>query len=172
MILTNNEQDIYLRPMTIEDSKYIVEWRNRPEIKKYFIYQEEFTVQGQKEWIKNYIEKGLVKQFMIVKSENNDVIGSVYLRDIDYKFKKAEFGIFFGKEYGKGFGTKAAKIIIKYAFEELKLHRIYLRVFADNARALASYNKVGFQREGILRDDVYVDNKYRDIVWMAIINNG
>ncbi len=172
MILTNKEQDIYLRPMTIEDSRYIVEWRNRPEIKKYFIYQGEFTIQGQQEWIKNYIEKGLVKQFMIVKSENNDVIGSVYLRDIDYKFKKAEFGIFFGKEYGKGYGTKAAKIMIKYAFEELKLHRIYLRVFADNARALASYNKVGFKREGILHDDVYVDNKYRDIVWMAIINNG
>lgn len=172
MILTNKEQDIYLRPMTIEDSRYIVEWRNRPEIKKYFIYQGDFTIQGQQEWIKNYIEKGLVKQFMIVKSENNDVIGSVYLRDIDYKFKKAEFGIFFGKEYGKGYGTKAAKIMIKYAFEELKLHRIYLRVFADNARALASYNKVGFKREGILHDDVYVDNKYRDIVWMAIINNG
>ncbi len=171
MILKNKEDDIYLKSMTMEDAHYIIEWRNRPDIKKYFIYQGEFTVQGQKEWIDRYVKKGLVKQFMIVKSEDQDVIGSVYLRDIDYNFKKAEFGIFFGKEYGKGYGTKAARMMLKYAFEELGLHRVYLRVFADNTRALASYKKVGFEKEGILRDDVYLNNEYKDVVWMSIINN-
>lgn len=61
--------------------------------------------------------------------------------------------------------------MIQYAFEELKLHRLYLRVFADNAQAISSYEKAGFIKEAYLKDDVCIDGQYRDIVLMACVNS-
>ena len=60
--------------------------------------------------------------------------------------------------------------MIQYAFEKLGLHRLFLRAYADNGRAIRSYEKAGFTREAYLRDDVCVNGVYRDIVWMAAVN--
>ena len=92
-----------------------------------------------------------------------------FLRDIDDEHHKAEYGIFIGEDdaRGKGVGTAAAELILKYGFEELKLHKIFLRVLADNGRAVHSYEKAGFKKEAYLKDDVFIDGKYRDIILMA-----
>lgn len=70
-------------------------------------------------------------------------VGSVYIRDIDTTHHKGEYGIFIGEAEarGKGIGTRAAKLMTAYAFRELSLHRLFLRVFADNVRAIRSYEK-------------------------------
>ena len=60
--------------------------------------------------------------------------------------------------------------MIRYRFEELKLHRLFLRVYADNQQAIRSYEKAGFEKEAYLRDDVCIDGEYRDIVLMGILN--
>ena len=91
------------------------------------------------------------------------------LRDIDREAKKAEFGIFIGEEewLGRGIGEEAAKLILDYGFEELGLHKIKLRVLADNKRAIASYRKAGFVEEGCFRDELLLDGKYCDLIFMA-----
>jgi len=60
--------------------------------------------------------------------------------------------------------------MLRYCFEEEKLHRIYLRALADNMQAIRSYEKAGFKREALLRDDVRIDGRYRDIVLMGALN--
>ena len=166
------EHDIYLRPITIKDTDNIVRWRNSESVKQFFIYQGEFTREGHIKWMDTKVKTGNVIQFMIIEKSTHRSVGSVYLRDIDRAYKKAEFGIFIGEDdaRGKGYGSSAAKLMLEYAFSEEKLHRIYLRAFADNERAIASYKKVGFELEGMLVDDVYVRGQYRTIAWMAAIN--
>ena len=61
--------------------------------------------------------------------------------------------------------------MIRYSFEQLGLHRLYLRVYADNKRAIGSYEKAGFRQEGYLKDDVWIDGVFRDLVWMAVVND-
>jgi diamine N-acetyltransferase len=58
--------------------------------------------------------------------------------------------------------------MIRFGFARLGLNKIYLRVFADNPRAIRSYEKAGFVQEGYLREEVRIDGIYRDMVWMAI----
>ena len=168
------EMSVYLRPMGYEDTELIVSWRNQEAIRRNFIYQELFTRESHENWIRTMVETGRVVQMMICESESGQPVGSVYLRDIDRQHKKAEYGIFIGGEgaRGKGYGTMAARLMIRYAFEEMGLHRLFLRAFADNAQAIRSYEKAGFEREAYLRDDVCIDGCYRDIVLMGILNNG
>ena len=164
------EGSIYLRPMTYEDTDLIVAWRNQEEVRRNFIYQALFTRESHQAWIRNMVETGKVVQMMICEADTDTPVGSVYLRDISSQHHKAEYGIFIGGEgaRGKGYGTLAARLMIRYAFEELRLHRLFLRAFAENRQAIRSYEKAGFVQEAYLHDDVCIDGVYRDIVLMGI----
>lgn len=171
-IYEDKQAGIYLRLMGPEDTDLIVEWRNSDSVRKNFIYQALFTRESHENWVRTMIETGKVVQMMICELETGRAVGSVYIRDIETMHRKAEYGIFIGEDHarGKGYGTAAARLMIKYCFEELKLHRLFLRVYAENAQAIRSYEKAGFEKEAYLHDDVYVDGRYRDIVLMGIIN--
>ena len=162
---------IFLRPITIGDTNNIVAWRNNSRVKNNFIYQTSLTETIHLQWIKNMIDTGKAVQFIIVNQQIGD-IGTVYLRDIDYENKKAEYGIFIGNDdaVGRGYGTTACKLMCQYGFETLKLHKIFLRVFPTNYQAIRSYEKVGFIREGLFRDDVCIKGQFRDIAIMSIWN--
>lgn len=160
---------IYLRLMDEGDTDRIVAWRNSDPVRRNFIYQEPFTRKGHEDWIRTMVETGKVVQMIICDCATDMPLGSVYIRDIDRRHNKAEYGIFIGEASarGRGIGTAAAKLMLRYCHEEEGLHRIYLRVFPDNLQAIRSYEKAGFAREGLLKDDVCIDGKYRDIVWMG-----
>lgn len=162
---------IYLRLMTYEDTGRIVSWRNDDGVRKNFIYQSPFTVEGHENWIRTMVETGRAVQMIICDLAADTPLGSVYIRDIDRQHNKAEYGIFIGEASarGRGVGTAAARLMLRYCFEEEGLHRVYLRAFSDNLQAIRSYEKAGFAREGLLRDDVCIDGVYRDIVWMASV---
>ena len=161
-------QDIYLRKMSDDDTGLIVKWRNKEFVRRNFIYQALFTPESHRNWIETMVETGKVVQFIICTKEDRPV-GSVYLRDIDREHRKAEYGIFIGEEdaLGQGYGTQAAKLAITYAFEELKLHKVILRVLAGNDRAKKSYEKAGFVQEAYLKDEVYLEDRFRDVILMA-----
>lgn len=139
-------KQIYLRPMEMTDTEKIVNWRNQDWVRRNFIYQEPFTVEGHMHWIRTQVEPGNAVQFIICTKQNNRPIGSVYLRDIDREQGTAEYGIFIGEEdaLGCGYGTAAAKEALVYAFTKLQLNKVYLRFLADNIRAGKSYERAGF----------------------------
>lgn len=163
---------VYLRPITPEDTEDIIRWRNSEAVRTHFIYQKPFTRQSHEAWLRDMVDTGRVVQMMICLKENDKAVGSVYIRDIDPVYKKGEYGIFIGEPEarGCGIGTLAAELMIRYAFETLGLHRLFLRAFADNRQALRSYEKAGFQQEAYLKEDVCIDGVYRDIVLMGMVN--
>lgn len=163
---------VYLRLMTREDTDDIIKWRNLDEVRSRFIYQKLFTKESHEKWIETMVETGKVVQMIIAECDGNRPVGSVYVRDIDYEHNKAEFGIFIGEPdcLSKGYGTEATELMVEYAFTYLNLHKLMLRVFADNERAIKAYEKAGFTKEAYLKDEVCIDGKYKDIVLMAIFN--
>lgn len=165
-------EKIYLRKMEIEDTDDIICWRNNKRVYQNFIYQKPFTRESHFHWIENVIQTGSAVQFIICEKENDRSVGSVYFRDISTEHKKAEYGIFIGEDdaVSKGYGSEAAKLALKYAFEVMKLHKVMLRVFADNLGAIKSYEKAGFEKEAYLKDEVCIEGQFRDMILMGIIN--
>ncbi len=166
-----NTNGVSIRKITEEDTDNILKWRNSPDVNINFIYRRPLTREDHLNWLHKKVETGEVAQFIIHSDVLDRDVGSVYLRDIDNNYRKAEYGIFIGEECarGHGIGTKAAKLILEYGFNELELNRIFLRVFARNERAVASYKKAGFVYEGLFRQDVIVDGVKEDVVFMSIL---
>ena len=108
---------------------------------------------------------------MISKKDDQKKIGTIGLSSIDPRNQKAEFGILIGEltERGKGFAEEASAALLNYAFSELNLHKIKLSVFSDNARAIKLYNKLGFRPEGILRQEIFKNAVFKDVMIMAIL---
>lgn len=162
---------VSIRPITEADTENIVKWRNAPSVVEHFIYRTPLTAEAHLNWYENRVKTGEVAQFVITDLETGEDVGSVYLRDIDLQNKKCEYGIFIGEEScrGKGVGSAAARLALDYAFCTLGLNRVFLRVFADNPRAIKSYENAGFRREGTFRDDVIIDGTAYDMVFMGIL---
>ena len=178
-------ENLRVRPISEDDTEMIVEWRNRDFVRSNFIFREPFTVQMHRNWMATKVDPGLVEQFIIEyrMQEKGDKgnpketaarpftpVGSVYLRDVDYEEKQAEYGIFLGEEsaLGKGIGNQAAGWAVWYAKEVLQLDTMILRVFADNERAMKSYRQAGFEPVEIIKDFFVDGEKHRDLVFMKI----
>ena len=165
-------KEVYLRPITHDDTDLIVKWRNQENVIKYFFYRKEFTKEGHETWLREKVETGQVVQFVVCMKENDRPVGSTFLRDIDMDHMKAEFGFFLGEEdvRGRGIGKDILSLTLDYAFNTMKLHRVYARAFETNKPSVGSFLKNGFKQEGLLKDSVFADGKFHDVVVMGIIN--
>lgn len=160
---------VRLRPIADADTDLIVKWRNTPSVVQNFIFRQTFTPEMHRSWLATKVATGQVVQYIIIDKADDKPVGSVYYRDIDNHNRSAEYGIFIGEESvrGKGLGTETAKLFADFGFAELQLHRISLRVLAENTAARRSYEKAGFVQEGVFRDMELLDGQYRDVVFMA-----
>jgi len=109
----------------------------------------------------------------VMYKAGNRPIGSVGLSDVKANDHNASFGIDIGEKecWGKGYGTEAARLILKYGFEQLNLHRIYSEVWSFNERSLRMHLKVGFKEEGRQREAVYKNGTYHGIVMFGMLKD-
>jgi RimJ/RimL family protein N-acetyltransferase len=98
-------------------------------------------------------------------------IGQCALFSFDHAAQTAELGIAIGDQayWGKGFGREAIQLLIAYGFRHHNLHKVHLRVHARNARAIGAYAACGFVEEGRLRQHVWSDGSYDDLVCMGVL---
>lgn len=160
---------VVLRPITNADTEHIVAWRNTPSVMENFIFREKFTPEMHRHWLAAKVATGQVVQYIIEEKVTGQPVGSVYYRDMDCKNHSAEYGIFIGEPdaRGKGLGTETARLFTDFGFKTLGLHRISLRLLAENLPARRSYEKAGFVLEGTFHDMVLLEGRYRDVVFMA-----
>jgi len=93
----------------------------------------------------------------------DQLAGSIGYLYLDQENRKTEIGYWLGKEFvGKGLITKSIKVLMNYAFDELKFNKIEIGAASDNAKSRAIPEKLGFKREGELRDYEYINGKYLD----------
>ena len=98
------------------------------------------------------------------------LIGHVALWGITPKDQCGDLGIVLNREiWGRGYGTEALLLVLRYSFKELNLHRVQLDVLAENSRAIRCYQKAGFREEGRRRQVYFRNGKWRDDILMGIL---
>ncbi|WP_047986293.1 GNAT family N-acetyltransferase [Ornithinibacillus californiensis] len=164
---------LLLRKMEERDIETYHSWRNDLDVMKTTnLSLDLYTLNETRNFVDNIILNSTSsKSYIIEQRDRNIPIGVTSLINIDTKNRNAECIIDIGeKEYwGMGYGTEALKLLLDYAFLELNLHRVSLRVFSLNERAIHIYKKLGFVQEGVIREGLYRNGKWQDIITMGIL---
>ncbi|WP_028562806.1 GNAT family N-acetyltransferase [Paenibacillus pinihumi] len=167
---------IRFRKMVSEDIPDYHKWRNDMEVMQTASLSLNLYTYAETEAFVHNVIFGAgdsAKNFIIVDKNSDQAIGDTALVQLDYKNRNAECILNISeKEYwGKGIGTEALTLLLDYAFLEMNLHRVFLRVFSFNEKAVRLYTKLGFQQEGIARQAIYRDGRWSDIIHMGILQD-
>lgn len=101
--------------------------------------------------------------------DQQQIVGLVELVEIDLIYRNAEFQIIIDPtSQGKDYATTATHLAIRYTFYILNLHKLYLLVDKKNEKAIHIYEKVGFQIEGELKEEFFINGSYHDAIRMCI----
>jgi len=142
-----------------------------------FWYDEKQKVKRTKEkffqdWYEGYFDINLLEKgqcFWIVV--NGEKIGQVNNNKIDLENKRVELDIIIGakENMGKEYGSDALKTLIKYLFKNFNINKIWIAARVNNPRAIRAYEKAGFKKEGVLREEDYFEGKFVDCIRFGIL---
>jgi UDP-4-amino-4,6-dideoxy-N-acetyl-beta-L-altrosamine N-acetyltransferase len=162
---------VLLREIEESDLDLIVKWRNDPEVLRYLFSYLPISSASQRQWYQRYLTDDRQQTFVIVLKDENKPVGTIGLSVIDHRDQKAELGIMIGEkgERGKGVGEEALRLLIGYAFTQMNLRKIKALAFADNETAIRLYEKCGFRREGLLKEEAYKDGRFKDVCVLGLL---
>jgi RimJ/RimL family protein N-acetyltransferase len=166
-------QRVRLRALEDDDLPDLVRWWRDPE----WAVLQQLTVRPRpagdvseqfRKWSADELTAGV--GFCVTDRTSGRLLGHVALYGATLLTRAATLTVMIGSEHvGSGYGTDAVRTLVGYGFREMGVNRIELRVFAFNARARASYRRVGFVEEGVLRETVFHDGVFHDEVVMSIL---
>ena len=155
-----------MRKLELKDANKMMETLNDKSVTSTMrISLRSFSLDECKSYILNSNKDNKNIDFAIT-DESDNWVGTISLKNIDYSKKEAEYAIITSKDvHGKGYSQKATKEILEYAFNELKLDKVYLYVSVNNIRANKFYQKVGFIFDRCEKSGLKLGNEYQDINW-------
>ena len=167
--------------LTVEDPQVMAEALSRWSLDSEYwrLAASDAAIPRSSKAIKGWLEKEMATEnpqlfmFAIRRLEDNQLIGEIDLDGVLWTHGEAFVGISLGERefWGKGYGTDAMRVILKYAFTELNLDRLSLNVFDYNPRARRSYEKAGFKEEGSCREFLLRDGRRYDLTFMGILRS-
>ena len=167
---------IYLSPKSTSDEavQKFTEWMNDFQITDYTARSGQIiTLSKEIEWLENSAKNTENKSFDIIDIKDDKLIGTIGLERFDWIARSAVLGIFIGdKDFrNNGYGTEAINLLIEYGFKYLNLHSIKLSLLSVNERAHKCYLKCGFKDTGYSREQIYINGRYYDKLYMDILEN-
>jgi diamine N-acetyltransferase len=165
---------VELAPLRPSDSPALFGWINNRELVTLSAPFHPVSKAEHDAWFDEVRGRADTRIFGIRLLEDDRLIGTCQLTDIDPHHRSAQLRIRIGDSAarGRGLGTEALRLLLDLGFGELGLHRIYLHVFATNERARRLYESAGFRTEGVLREAARIDDAWVDIVLMAMLRSG
>ena len=123
------------------------------------------------EWLETHRRQTDEVLWASTAREDDRCIGHAGLYRIDHRVRKAEYAILIGDAnyLGKGIGQEVSEAVIRYGFEQLNLHKIFLEVLATNERAVRLYRRLRVVLEGVSRHDQFRDGHYVDVIRMSLL---
>jgi RimJ/RimL family protein N-acetyltransferase len=158
-----------LRPTDVGDAERFARWLSDDEVIRYLPFEKPTSLRHEEEFLVG--DPGPETRFCIDTFQGRH-IGYCALRAGRPIDRSSLFsGLLIGEKdvWGQGYGTDATISLCMYGFAHQNLNRIWLKAASENVAALRCYEKAGFHREGVLREDCYRHGRYWDMVVMGML---
>ena len=166
---------VRLTALTQSDLPTIIQWHQNPAFLRLFDVLPAYprTEAAFAQWLDDTHKATDAFLFAIRTLDSDPLIGYVELDGILWTHRVSGVSIAIGeaKHWGKGYGYEVIQLALRFAFDELNLHRVQLTVFCYNKRAIALYEKLGFQREGIHREHLQRDGERYDMYLYGLLRS-
>ena len=155
-------EKVYLRRLERSDLEKSLRWINNPEIMVIMGVFGPRTALEQEQWYEGIAQSRSNLIFAVCLVNNSEHIGNISLFDIDYINRNAGLSIFLAEpeHQGCGYGAEAVRLMVEYAFVYLNLHKVYSKT--ERLEAARMYERVGFKKEGVLREHEFKYGQYTD----------
>ena len=164
---------IYLRSVERDDLQRCYDWINDEELTATLAHRYPMSLAREADWVERATRGQDASEITlaICLPEGDRHIGNCGLVQIDRDNRTATLGIFIGERdcRGQGLGEDAVRTLCRFAFEEMNLRKIRLDVYSTNPDAMRTYERVGFRREGLLREEAYRRGRSVDVIRMGLL---
>ena len=165
---------VRLRSAERSDLEKFLEWINDPEVTAGLMLFLPMSSVDEEKWFDNAMQRPQEEKPLVIDRKDGDgwrLIGNSSFFAFDWVTRAAEVGIMIGDKtvWNQGYGTEVMTLLLRHGFETLNLNRIFLRVYAENKRAIRTYEKAGFVHEGCMRQAVYKHGRYSDVFYMSVL---
>jgi len=166
-----SQNKIYIRRLEEEDLAKKIEWINNNQINETLMYDCPLSLSETKEWYKKTLFDRNRWDFSIIEKKKNELVGIAGLIKLNYKHRNAQFYITLGEksEWGKGYAKEALEKVLRFAFLELGLEKVYLYTLSNNEKARKLFEKTGFKQEALMKKHYFIHGKYHDLYQHAIM---
>lgn len=163
-----------LRAIEKDDLSLLLEWRNQPQFRKFFREYRELNSSNQEWWFNNKVmnDKSTV-MFSIIELATGNLIGACGLCYIDWINRNADFSIYIGKDnlyIDDVYAPDAARVLMKYGFEELNLHRLWSEIYAIDYAKKQMFDTLEFKLEGRHKETYWTGGQWADSLYYGILS--
>ncbi len=173
-----NENDLYLRKISIEDAGFLFDSLRKKEINQFLSLGPLSSLKHSHKLVENYLQswkKYNQFNYIIEINEGNarKKVGSISLWSLNWLHNRAEVGVWLASPeyFNMGIGTRAVNLIKNVGFIHLNLNRIEAHTAVENVNSIKLFKKCGFKEEGLLKDYIRLQGEYHDAVVLACLNN-
>ena len=160
------------RPFVDDDSELVLAWRNSADVAAFMFRDDPITVAEHEAWFSGVLLDRPDRRFRMFTVDGAPS-GLFSLSMIDSRHANCVWGGYLapGVPRGAGLGTGMMAVSLAMAFDDLGLHRVMVEAVAHNAAAIALYEKIGFRREGLLRDRARQSQGFVDVVLLGLLRS-
>jgi diamine N-acetyltransferase len=166
---SNTLPELRLVPLALEHLPLVMTWVNDREVMQYFAArQTDITEEEERRYLATLLASKSDRAWSIF--EGDTYVGQCSINQIYWPARNGRLFIVVRKEHqGRRLGPRAIELLLERAWSELGLHKVWLIVRRDNRSALAMYTRLGFDFEGVLRDEYFVQDVFHDMVRMSVL---
>ncbi|KFL17349.1 pseudaminic acid biosynthesis N-acetyltransferase [Geobacillus stearothermophilus] len=158
-----------LEDMNSSHLEMVLNWRNQEHIRSVMFHDQIISLEEHRKWFDRVKEdqRTIVKIFYL----DNVPLGVVNFTNIDFKNGKCSWGFYVGDQNApKGSGTLMGYLALNFIFEELNIRKLCAEIISFNERSIRYHQRLGFRKEGVLREHILKNNQYADVILMALFN--
>ena len=161
-----------LRAIEERDLAPLLEWRNKPEFRRYFREYRELSMAHQRRWFEDIVLADRSVQMFAIEDMGGVLLGACGLCYIDFVNKGADLSIYLGHDdlyIDDVYAPDAARTLLRYGFDELGLHRVWAEVYAIDEQKKVFFDALGFSLDGVHRETHWTEGGWCDSLFYGLL---